>query len=174
MKKLLIRSFTFIFLLSINAFADQGQSLAYVDMQKVLLESIVGKAAKNDLDNEIKKMEAKLSLQGKEIAKMDQELQKQASVLSKKSLADKADQLEQKKKSFEREVKDQREIFAQKNNRMIKEILEEINKLMSDIAEEQKVDFIVERDPRIVLYINKSLDLTDQVIAELNKKKTSL
>jgi outer membrane protein len=160
-----LSSFAFLVALTIVplAFADtpsQSPSLYFVDMQRAIDQSIIGKGAKATMENDIKKRQEGLSVLKNEVEKMKADLDKQASLLAPDAL--------------ERQIHDQREELAKKNSESIAKIVKEIDLIIKDLAKQENYGFILEKDPAYVLYLSDKYDVTDEVIKLLDKKKTEL
>jgi outer membrane protein len=146
-------------------------TIYFIDVQKVIDGSIVGKAARNNVEGEIKKSEARLMQVRQEVEKLKADLEKQASVLSKDALDEKREVLDKKGRDFQRAVQDQREELSRKNDVEMQKVLGEVQKVIAEMAAKEKYPLIIERDPRMVLYSAEKYDLTDQVIKALDTKK---
>lgn len=155
-----------------HAEAD-GQTSApiyVVDMQRVLDDSIAGKAARNNMKDDAQKRDAKLKLTQNELAKLSADIEKQAGLLSEDALREKRQQLERKGRDFERDVQDQREEMARKNEEEVGKIVRDAQDALSKIAQELHVPFILERGDGFVVYADEKFDLTAKVIKYLDSK----
>lgn len=158
-----------------TAIAEDAQEMVYVvDMQRVLNESILGKAARKNLEKDVQKTQGKLESLKQEIVQLRAALEKQAALLSKEALQDKSDALDRKQKELARLVQDQREEISRKNAAEMKKVVTEIDKVIAELAKEEKYRFVIERDERFVVYADNDLDLTDEVISILDDKKVGL
>lgn len=159
----------------IQAGADVGeQKIAIVDVQRVVNESIIGKAARSNMDSKIQKAKVKLSnLQaGFEKAKAD--LQKQAAVLSSGALEDRREALAKKQLEIQRAYQDMQEQLSKANDQEIRQVVEEIHKVVDEIAEEKNYAFVFEKDRQSVIYANPKIDVTKDVVKVLDKRKLDL
>ena len=164
---------SFLFLFT-SAFAQEAGSKIYiVDMQRVITESIIGKAAQSDLQDDAKKRELKLDQANAEMKKLGGELEKQASLLSKEALDQKKDEALKKQREFERAVQDNREGLARKRDEALKKVVEQARKCIGELSGSKNYRFILERDPQLLLYVDPSLDITEEVIKTLDSKKLS-
>ena len=146
----------------------------FVDMQKVIDQSIAGKAARNSLEVEVKKKEGEMVASRAEINRLKDDLQKQASLLSKSALADRQEDLQKKEQDFSLRSKDEREALSARNGRAISKLVGEIDLVVKELAAQKNYSLILERDPRFVVHVNDKFDVTDQVIDILNRKKTAI
>jgi outer membrane protein len=142
-----------------------------VDMQRVISESIMGKAAKADMEAELKKREGSLTKTQNDLKAMKADIDKQASVLSKDAMKAKQEALMAKDREFQRSFQENREALAKKNNEAIGAIIKDIDAIIKDLSKENSYKIVLEKDQRFVLYIDESYDLTDKVIKALNDKK---
>jgi len=157
-----------------NSSAASDTQVYVVDMQRVIDDSIIGKAAKSNMDQEFKKGELKLKELKDEYEHLKDDSDKQASLLSAQALQDKHDALEKKGKELERAVQDKKDELARKNNGEIEKIVKQIDKVVNEMATKNKYKFIIEKDSRLVLYVDDKYDLTPKVIEELNQRKINL
>jgi outer membrane protein len=142
-----------------------------VDMQRVISESIIGKAAKADMEAELKKREGSLTKTQNDLKAMKADIDKQASVLSKDAMKAKQEALMAKDREFQRSFQENREALGKKNNEAIGAIIKDIDAIIKDLSKENSYKIVLEKDQRFVLYIDDSYDLTDKVIKALNDKK---
>lgn len=161
-------------LLAINtAWAEvKVEPIYVVDIQKVIDDSIVGKAAKNNVELDAKKSQAKLNLLKNELQKMDEDLKKQAGILSAEALEQKQQLAMRKEQELSTALQDQRTEFLKKNDAEIQRIVKEIRAIVSTLAEKEKYKFVIEKDHRFVLYAGQEHDLTSKVVELLNEKQT--
>lgn len=161
----------------LNAHADEDKTVAQilvVDMQRVLDDSIVGKAARSDLQAELKKRESGINSKRNEIERLKADLQKQAAVLSESALIDKQEGIRKRERELSTEVQGQREELGRKSDAQMKKVLAQIDIVLAEIAKERSNPIFVEKDPRLVVYSDPKLDVTSEVVRRLNEKKLSL
>jgi outer membrane protein len=152
------------------AASEKEKAIYVVDMQRVLDESIAGKAARNNMKDEVKKRESKLLVARNELAKLSADLEKQSALLSEEALREKREQLARRERDFERQVQDQREELARKNDEEISRVVRDAQAAIADLAKKQGLPFILERGDGFVIYVKDEYDITGQVISELDKK----
>ena len=156
------------------ASAESGDAKVYiVDMQRVITESIIGKAAQSDLQDDAKKRELKLEQMGAELKKVAEQVEKQASLLSKEALDQKKEEVVKKQKEMERAVQDGREAIARKRDEALKKVVEQAKKSIKEVSASKSYPFVIEKDPQMILYSDPTLDITDEVIKSLDSKKLS-
>ncbi len=150
-----------------------GISVCVVDMQKVLETSIVGKAARSDLDQELKKGQAQIEKMANDVKQQKLDIQKQAMLLSEDARSAKIDKIRQAERDAQQKMQNLQEDMRRKSNKAIEAIVAEANKIVQVLAKKGRYDFVLEKDRRLVVYAQKEIDISDQVIKELDAKKLS-
>ena len=79
---------------------------------------------------------------------------------------------EKKLRDFDRNYKDSQSELQQKDNELTVELLKELQVVIEDFGKEGGYSIILEQSSSSVLYGAPELDLTQQVIARYNAKKT--
>lgn len=170
--------FLLAFCLPLPVYSESGAEVSdpiyVVDMQRVFSESIMGKAASNNLEQEMKKKKVVLEKQKMELDKLQQELQKQSSLLSAEALRTKEQQFIKKQREFERSYEDLREELALKNKNAMENVLNKINKVIDELAEKKNYKLIMEKDLRVIVYADNKYDISEQVIKELDNLHVGL
>ena len=154
-----------------EAWSENPAPIYLVDVQRVINESIAGKASRNNVEAEVKKSELHLAKLKAEIDRLAAELDKQSSVLSPEALVEKREVVRRRQRDFERALQDQQEELARKNDAEMAKVMAEIQKAVKELAWQGGYRIIMERDPRVVIYAADGLDLTDQVVKILDAKK---
>ena len=163
-----------LFALDAIEVGEESGEIAVVDMQQVLTQSIAGKAIKKDLDQIAKEVQSKLAIKKKNLEKERQDLAKQASLLSQSALEEREESVIKKEREFARLVKDKKDEINSKRAAAIARVVREINKVIEQVASEEGIDFVLERDPRIVVHASNELDISEKVLDKLNKRRLEL
>lgn len=161
----------------LNAFARDGASaklnaIHVVDLQRVISESVIGKAARSDMQEKVRKQQLRLQKQREEIKALQEELSKTAAVLSASALGKKREQLREKQIDFKRAAEDRQEELARDNQTELRSVLTKIREEIQALAVEENLEVVLEGDGRWVLYVDEDYDLTDRVIERLNRGVT--
>lgn len=167
MRKFLTTFTLLIFLFTSNSFAG---SYAYVDIDKIMNQSTKGKKYKADLEAKLKYYQEK----AKELNDKIQQAQKQ---LSSPTLNDKAK--DQKREELRQLARELQSLEMQANKELAKmkadaetTMVKEIKDIVKSIAQKSGYDIVFYGGfVSGVLYANKALDITDQVLKEYNSKK---
>lgn len=168
MKKVFLLTFI---ILSSWAFSVQGADLkiGYMDLNKALFESNKGKKATKILDDMLNSKKAVVLKKEKEIKKLEQELEKQASILNPKSRKDKEDQLNKLYRDYQRMGKDFQGELQKKEAELTQEIQKDLIEVVNKIGEKEGYSIIFERRVSGMLYSQKKFDITEKVIKKYNE-----
>jgi len=144
--------------------------VGYVDMQRALNESGIGKKAKADLEGLIKSKQTVIDEKGKEVEAFRKELDKQGTILSDEARKTKQDELDRKMRDYKRLVQDAQAEVKKKENELTGQILLEIRSIIKEIGKKENYTLILENFQEVLLYVDKRIDLTDKVIKILAEK----
>lgn len=159
---------------AIIAFAWQPAAAAevkigVVDLMKALNESESGKKAKSELESLIKSKQSTLDEKGREIEKLKNELDKQASVLSADAKKTKEDDLERLLREYQRLVSDSQADVKKKETELTGDILKELRVIIDKLGQEGGYTIVIENADGIILFSKKEINLTDAVIKKFNE-----
>lgn len=168
MKKVFCLFVLIILFLSVQTLYAADMKVGFVDLIRALNESDSGKKAKADLEFLINSIQKKVDEKGKTIEKLREELEKQSSVLSEESRKSKEADLERMLRDYQRLVTDSQNDVKKKEGEFTANIIKELRKIIKNIGEEQKYTYILENTDGVVLYSQKELDLTDEVLKRYN------
>ncbi|HSG05359.1 MAG TPA: OmpH family outer membrane protein [Nitrospiria bacterium] len=151
--------------------AAESPRVGYVDVVKVLDSTAEGKRAKATMEEILKSRQKIIDLDEAELKKLQDEISKQAAVLSPDALKEKEAQFQQKFVGYQRRVETMKtEVDGKK-----KEVLEQFNKdmeaIVRKVAQKEKFDLVLDKNHElgILVYASESLDLTDKVVKEFEK-----
>jgi len=151
-----------------------GESIGIVDTQWVLNQSIVGKAARSNLEGRVKKAQAGLGQRKADFDKERMALEKQAKILSGSALESKKEALGKKQVELQRAYQDAQEELAKANEQEIGKVVAEIQSAVKEVAKERNLTFVFEKDRQTVLYTSDRIDISADVVKILDKKKVAL
>jgi outer membrane protein len=169
MKKIV--SFLIIALFIIVPLTAKGQSLsiAYIDLQRVMLESDKGKDIRKTLTGEAERLKKTLDGKQDELQKLKDALEKQGATITPEARADREKQYQAKLKDYQRLVNDYQGELQQKDMEFTQKILKEIEEIVKGLGDREKYALILERSQAGVLYGNPAIDITSKVITLFNE-----
>jgi outer membrane protein len=171
----LLGAFSLSSLLPISARAvDKDSEVAVVDVQRVINESIIGRAARKNVEILVSESKVRLASLKASLETQALELKKQGAVLSKSAMDEKASALEKQQLDLQRKYQDLQEEIARRNSEELSKVVCEVATTVEELAEAHRYVAVFENDRRVVVYHSPRLDITNQVIEILDKKKIAL
>jgi len=158
---------------AISALA-QDIKIGYIDSIKIFAEYKETQEAERLYRQEVDAWTAEKGKKEQEIVRLREELQAQSLMLSEEKKQEKALELEKKMQDYERFMQEtfgDNGLAAQRNKELTQPIIDKINKLLEGIAQEQNLIMVFDVANADIVYADKSLDLTDQVLAKLNQQQ---
>ena len=146
---------------------DAGSRVAVVNSEKVFNESNLAKAMQTRLQNEFTKRQNDLRDSAQKIKTAAEKLDRDAAVMNEAERIRRQRELADQDRELQRK---QREFTEDLNQRTFEErakIAEKANLVLKQIAEQRKIDVIVQE----AAYVNPKSDITDDVIKALNSQK---
>ncbi|NTU42914.1 MAG: OmpH family outer membrane protein [Nitrospirales bacterium] len=140
-----------------------------VDLLKSLNDSEKGKKAKAELESLIKSKQLVIDEKGKGLDKLKADLDKQASIISAEARKTKEEELERQVRDYQRTVSDSQAEVKKKEGELTGEILKEIRGVIQQLAQEDGYSIVLEKAEGIILYSDKSLDITEKVVKRYNQ-----
>jgi len=170
MNKIAIVVAVAVSLLPAVVFGQTAQPLkvGFIDLQKVMLESEKGKAARKALTDEAEKLKKNLTQKQDEIQKLKDTLEKQGATITPEARAEREKQYQAKLKDYQRLASDFESELRQKDVEASTKILKELEEVVKKFGESEKFTLIFERTQSSVLFGSPSADVTDKVIALYN------
>lgn len=157
---------------STTAFAQQAVTkVAYVDLQRALLEVEDGKKAKARLKKEFDAKQKQLDKKQDQVKKMKEELEAQAMMLSDDAKRQKAMELQKQMYELQQLYLALQQDLSQKEAQATKKIFDRMGELIEQIGKDQKIDLILEKSESSVLYARSGMDITAELIKRYNASK---
>lgn len=179
MKRIILLSMA-ILVLATTAMAAGGK-IAIVDSQKVFDKTILGKKYQAVVREYYESRKKLLDLDAEEIQRLqdDYTKQKQAKLLNEKAQKEKEETLSRKMNEFQKMREDFSDEIGKKNEELSNEFNEQLALIIKKLAKREKVSLVLNKTINIlskaevpaVLYADDKLDLTEKVIAEMDKKE---
>ncbi|MCD4718232.1 MAG: OmpH family outer membrane protein [Desulfobacterales bacterium] len=174
MRKYLCPLFVLIILcfLPVSAIGADSVKIGTVDLQRCIMDSIEGKKVKNELQKKKNNMQAKLDERQNKLLKLKNEIEKQSMMLSMDAKEDKAKDFERQRREFKYFYDDINNQMRKAETEVKKLLLEDLEKVVKDIGDKGNFTLIFERRSGGIMYMQKTVDITDEVIKayDLTKK----
>lgn len=161
-------SISFLFLVSLlpqDLSAESSKEVVYLNAAKVFDSYYKTKEADAELEKEAQKKNKEREKFVEEINKLKDEV----ALLSSEAREKKERDLSEKMRTLQDFDTETKTTLQRKRNDKIREIFSEIDEIIQNYGIEKGYDFIL--DDRALLYADESIDVTDEVIGILNKKR---
>ncbi len=178
MKKVLL-AVSLISLIASSALASGGK-IAYVDTQKVFEKTNLGKKYQGTIREYFESRKKLVDEQKLEIQKMQDEYirQKQGKLISEKALEDKKESIGREMNELDKRMNEFNTEIEKKRDGLLDDFGQKMTAVIKSIAKKEKISIVLSRaisiqsaGTALVIYGDDDLDLTDAVIADLNKKE---
>ena len=166
-----MRSFilTCFLVLCLCAAASAETKIGFVDMQAVIAKSEPGLKAMEQLKSQFKGMKDNLDAQKKSLDSLREELQKQSMMLSQEAKLDKETQYKRKVRDFQDMGQNYQRKLQQAEQNLSKPNIEKLLTVVQDYGKKNGYTAIFDKQASGLVYQQDSVDLTNAIIAELNK-----
>ena len=158
-------------LLLASSAVAQDIKLGYVDLQRALNESESGKRAKDRFKKEVDRLQVSLQKQKSELEGLKEQLDKKSLVMKEDERRNLEKDYQKRLRDFERSYKDSQGELQQQDNELTAELLRELQKVIEEYGKARSYTMILERSSSSVLYGAENVDLTEDIIAEYNKRR---
>ena len=162
----------FLFIILLNPNSLYAEEIYYLDFKKILNESNAGKKAqdflKKKLDNgvsDIKNKEKKLQEEEKKVIQ-------QKKVISSDEYKKKVKELREKVLNLQKSRNELLQNVAIQRSKARDELIKNLNPILKDFMKEKNIRLVI--DKKNVLLGDEKLEITNDILALLNKKLKSI
>jgi outer membrane protein len=154
-----------VVLLTVAATAHAADlKVGVVDMQRALNECDAGKKAKDQVKAKFEKAQDQLKRQRDELDKARDDFDKKALVLKEDQRRDMEKDFEMKSLDFKRKYEDFQRDLKRTDSELTSGIVDQLYGIVTQLAQEKGLTMVLEASSGVLLYSDKSIDLTDDVI----------
>ena len=161
--------FFFIFLISFSFSVQASSNIAFIDINFIIEKSNSGiqitEILKKKRDKETKKLEAKKN----QIKKKEDEFKNKSNILSDEERKKRVESIKLEIEDYKKLKNKLEKEFNAKKTEYINSLLKEINNIMINYIEKNSIDIVLKKENLVTG--KKELDITKNVLDELNKKK---
>jgi outer membrane protein len=155
-----------------GAASRPSAQVGVVDLQRVLLDTDSGKRARDVLSNFMKNRQAVIELEEKELKRMEDDLVKQASVLSAGGRKDREDLLRRRVAEFQQRATEMNREVQDKQKEVLEGFREKAERVVAKVAQQLGLLVVMEKGKGgPTVYSDAALDISARVIDEFNKEK---
>lgn len=156
---------------SISISAAQELKVATLSIQDVIDNSKVGKEARKVLEAKKSELQPKFEAEQKVLQDQAAEIEKKSSVWSEEVRAEKERDYQKNMREYQLRVEDASYEMKQLEKKVLDPIFKELQTVISDVGEKEGLSIIFEKArSNGLLFADKSLDMSDVIVKELDKR----
>jgi len=156
-------------LLAVTTVAWAETKIGVVDVQRVIDDSEKGQQARELLKQKFEQEKTSLEKEGKEIALLKEDFDKQSAVLTPEKRADREQELRQRIKDFNRLKKDKQDSFNAQQMEVLRQVMAKVMEVVQTVAKENGYTAVLDATNGPVLYAGEGVDITDLIIQRFNQ-----
>ena len=143
-----------------------NMKIGYVNTERVLRDSAPAMRALKKLEGEAQKREQELAKVADQLKRMQEDLERNAMTMAESARRNKEREFGDLNREFQRKQREFREDLNQRRNEELQQIVEMGNRVIRQIAEQEKFDIIFQD----AVFASPRIDITDRVIKALEGK----
>jgi len=144
--------------------------IGFVNTQRILSQSAPAVQAQKRLETEFQKRDQELARIADELKRMQADLDKNAVTMGETQRRNKEREFGELNRDFQRKQREFREDLNQRKNEELKQVIDHADRIVRQIAEQEKFDIIFQEMPA---YVSPRIDITDKVIKALEGKPSA-
>lgn len=141
-----------------------------VDLRKIEREATSTESIRDQIGAKRKSYQEELARRENELRQEDQELQRQRSILSAEALAQKRQDLSRRLGELERDVQNIQRALQRARAGSLSVVQQKVLEIIAEIVVERGANFALDKNFVIYVRTEQNLDVTDEVLARLNKE----
>jgi len=166
MRQTLVQAFSIAVLALPAAPAVAEGKIGFVNTERIMRESAPAQRAQKKIEGEFQKRDQELTRIAEQLKRMQEDVEKNAVTMSEAQRRVKERELGDLDRDFQRKRREFQEDLNQRRNEELAQVLEQANRAIRAIAEQEKFDIIFQD----AVYANPRIDLTERVIKTLEGK----
>jgi len=144
----------------------QGK-LGFVNTERILRDAAPAVRAQKKIEAEFKKRDEELARIAEQLKRMQDELDKNAMTMSESQRRTREREFGDLNRDFQRKQREFREDLNQRRNEELAQVVEQANRVIRQIAEQEKFDIIFQD----AVFASPRIDITEKVIKALDASK---
>jgi outer membrane protein len=149
------------------ATADAQSKIGFVNTERILRDAVPAQRAQKKIEAEFQKRDQELQKIAADLKRMQDELDKNGVTMSETQRRNREREFGDLNRDFQRKQREFREDLNQRRNEELAQVIEQANRVIRQLAEQEKYDIIFQD----AVYANPRIDLTDKVIKYLEGSK---
>jgi outer membrane protein len=148
------------------AWAQMSNKFGFVNTERILRDAVPAQRAQKKIEAEFQKRDQELAKIASELKRMQDDLDKNSVTMSDTQRRGKEREFGDLQREFQRKQREFREDLNQRRNEELAQVVEQANRVIRQIAEQEKFDIIFQD----AVFASPRIDITDKVIKALDGK----
>jgi outer membrane protein len=150
-----------------QAAAQAPSKFGFVNTERILRDAGPAQKAQRKIEAEFKKRDEELARTAEQLKRTQEELDKNSVTMSETQRRNKEREFADLNRDFQRKQREFREDLNQRRNEELAQVVEQANRVIRQIAEQEKYDIIFQD----AVFASPRIDITDKVIKALEGNK---
>jgi outer membrane protein len=148
--------------------AAAADKVGYINLQRLVSESKIGQDARADIQKMRKAKEDELTRRLEALNKMKDELNQNWEKLDPRIQRDRRAELKRAYEDYQKMVNDAKEDILREDREVVAIILQKADGVLKKVARKNRYTIIL-KDPNAIGYLDPEVDITEEVLEELDK-----
>lgn len=140
--------------------------LGFVNTERILRDAAPAVRAQKKIEAEFQKRDQELAKLAEQLKRMQDDIEKNSVTMSETQRRGKERDFAEQNRDFQRRQREFREDLNQRRNEELAQVVEQANRVIRQIAEQEKFDIIFQD----AVFASPRIDITDKVIRALEGK----
>jgi outer membrane protein len=140
--------------------------IGYVNTERILRDAAPAVRAQRKIEAEFQKRDQELAKFADQLKKTQDDIEKNSVTMSEAQRRNREREFGELNREFQRKQREFREDLNQRRNEELAQVVEQANRVINQIAEQEKFDLILQD----AVYRSSRIDITDKVIKALESK----
>jgi outer membrane protein len=146
--------------------APLQSKFGFVNTERILRDATPAQRAQKKIEAEFQKRDQEMAKVAEQLKRMQEELDKNSVTMSETQRRNKEREFGELNREFQRKQREFREDLNQRRNEELAQVVEQANRVIRQIAEQEKYDIIFQD----AVFASPRIDITDKVIKQLEGK----
>jgi len=146
------------------ATAQEATRIGFVNTERILRDAAPAKASQQKLEQEFSRREKELQDTAARLKSMGERIDRDAAVMSDSDRQRRQREYADIEKEFQRKQREFREDLNQRRNEELGQVIEKANRVIKQIAEQEKYDIILQE----AVFASPRIDITEKVLRALS------
>ena len=138
----------------------------FVNTERILRDAVPAVRAQKKIEAEFQKRDQELAKLAEQLKRLQDEIEKNSVTMSETQRRGKEREFSELNREFQRKQREFREDLNQRRNEELAQVVEQANRVIRQIAEQEKFDIIFQD----AVFASPRIDITDRVIRALEGK----